>query len=132
MSTDIKDYFLATPMKEPEYMKTRYKYVPEDIKQRYNLDSKVTINDYIYVKLQKGMPGLKQATLLAYEHLKNCLYQYRYKPIPGTAELWKHKHRPTVFCLCVNDFSIKYQSKQDTDHLYNAIGANFQYTVDKE
>lgn len=78
------------------------------------------------------MPGLKQAALLAYEHLKNCLKPYGYEPIPGTAGLWKHKHRPTVFCLCVDDFGIKYWSQKDADHICNSIGANFRYTVNKE
>ena len=31
MSADIKNYFLATPMAQSEYMKVQYKYVPEDI-----------------------------------------------------------------------------------------------------
>ena len=39
---DIKDYFLATPMENPEYMKVRYKYIPEDIRRKYSLDLKVT------------------------------------------------------------------------------------------
>ena len=30
MSADIKDYFLATPMKEPEYMRVKYYYLPLD------------------------------------------------------------------------------------------------------
>jgi len=32
MSADIKDHFLATPMNKPEYMKVKYKYIPEDIR----------------------------------------------------------------------------------------------------
>jgi hypothetical protein len=32
----------------------------------------------------------------------------------------------------VDDFGIKYWSKEDADHLCNVIGANFRYTVDLE
>ena len=32
----------------------------------------------------------------------------------------------------MDDFSIKYWDKLDTNHLYNAVGANFRYTIDKE
>ena len=78
------------------------------------------------------MPGLKQAAILAYIHLKNCLEAYGYKPIPGTVGLWGHNKRPTKFCLCVDDFSIKYWSIEDANHLCNAIGANFRYTTDWE
>ena len=37
-----------------------------------------------------------------------------------------------MFCLCVDDYSIKYSSKYNTDYLCNAIGTNFRYIVDKE
>ena len=59
ISADIKDYFLVTLILDPEYMKTYYKYVPQDIRKIDYLDSKVTNNDYIYIKIKKGMPGLK-------------------------------------------------------------------------
>ena len=78
------------------------------------------------------MPGLKQAALLAYQHLRDCLKSYGYEPIPGTASLWKHCSRPTVFCLCADDFVIKYWSKHDADHLCNAIGSTFRCTINKE
>ena len=132
MCADIKDHFLATPMDEPEYMRVQYKYIPEDIRVRYQLHSKVTPDGWIYIKIQKGMPGLKQAAILAYKHLKNCLQPFGYEPIPGTVGMWHHKTRPTKFCLCVDDFGIKFWSKEDADHLCNSIGKNFRYTVDKE
>ena len=31
MTSDIKDYFLATPMDRPEYINVPYKHLPEDI-----------------------------------------------------------------------------------------------------
>ena len=73
MSADLKDFFLATPMEGEEYMKVQYKHFPEDIRKRYNLESKVTDNGYIYVKIKKGMYGLKQAAILAYNELKKNL-----------------------------------------------------------
>ena len=57
--------FLHTKMRDPEYMKVAYKYFPPDIIKRYNLDS-IVHNDYIYMRIVKGMYGLKQAAILAY------------------------------------------------------------------
>ena len=37
ITTDINDYFLATPMEKSEYMKVKSKHILDDIKQRYNL-----------------------------------------------------------------------------------------------
>ena len=40
MSLDLKDYFLATPMDKPKYMKVPFKYFPDDIRKKYNLHKK--------------------------------------------------------------------------------------------
>ena len=66
---DLKDHFLATPMQDPEYMGVKYKYIPDDIKKRYKLADKVTPDGYLYIKIGIGMYGLKQASLLAFQHL---------------------------------------------------------------
>ena len=50
MSIDLKDHFLSSPMNTPEYMQIHQKYIPLDI--------------------IKGMYGLKQAALLAYNFLR--------------------------------------------------------------
>lgn len=41
MSIDLKDFFLATPMNSPEYMKLLLKHIPQDIREKYNLDALV-------------------------------------------------------------------------------------------
>ena len=37
MSAGIKNYFLATPMSQAEYMKIQYAHILEDIRQQYSL-----------------------------------------------------------------------------------------------
>ena len=37
MACDLKGYFLASPMKEAQYMRMRWDQILEDIKVRYNL-----------------------------------------------------------------------------------------------
>ena len=73
MTADIKDYFLATPIDKPEYMTAHIKHIPEDIRLKYNLHKKITSNDYVYIKIKKGMCGLKQAAFLAYNSLQHSL-----------------------------------------------------------
>ena len=91
MSADLKDFFLATPMEGDEFMKVKYKYFPEDIQNWYELDKKVTPDGYIFIRIKRGMYGLKQAAILAYCHLQENLLQYGYKPIVGTVGLWEHE-----------------------------------------
>ena len=70
-------------------MKVKYKCIPQDIK-KYNLDKKLTSDDHMHVRIIKGVPGLKQAVILAYEHLQSCIEPYGYFTIPVTVGLWKH------------------------------------------
>ena len=132
MSADLKDFFLATPMAGNEYMKVKIKYFPPDIIQRYNLQQLVTSEGYVFIKIKKGMYGLKQAALLAYNNLKQTLAPYGYHPVEGTVGLWKHMSRPTKFCLCVDDFGIKYYSKEDAQHLLDSLSNHYKITTDWE
>ena len=76
------------------------------------------------------MYGLKQAAILAYKQLKENLSKHGYYPIPHTVGMWKHTSRPTTFCLCVDDFGIKYTSQEDAQHLITALQAYYQITID--
>ena len=76
------------------------------------------------------MYGLKQAAVLAYNQLKEKLLPQGYSPVTGTVGLWTHSTRKTKFCLCFDDFGIKYFNKGDADHLLRAIGNHYTYTTD--
>ena len=116
-------------MANPEYMRIPRKFIPQDLIEKYDLEKKFH-NDFVYVRINKGMYGLKQAAVLAYEHLVNNLKPHGYEPIPHTIGLWRHKTRPTTFCLCVDDFGLKYFKKEDADHFLQALGENYKYSVD--
>ena len=132
MSADLKDFFLATPMDGEEFMKVHYKHFPADIRERYKLDQKVTDNGCIYIKIKRGMYGLKQAAVLAYRELKKNLATHGYHPITGTVGLWQHETRPTKFCVCVDDFGVKYYTKEDANHLITSLREHYKCTTDWE
>lgn len=129
-TADLKDHFLGSPMERAEYMKVHISRFPPDIIQRYNLNALKTDNDYIYVKIVKGMYGLKQAALLAYNNIIKILEPHGYYPVIGTQGIWAHKTKPTRFCLCVDDFGIKYYKKQDVEHLLTALRTHYKATLD--
>ena len=117
MGLDLKDFFLATPMAKAEYMRIQYKYFPSDIKAMYNIDDLVAKDGYVYVKIKKGMYGLEQAAILAYDHLCDNLGQYGYHPVKHSLGLWKHETNSITFCFCVDDFGVKYFNQRDIQHL---------------
>jgi hypothetical protein len=59
---DIKNYYLGTPLPRFEYMKMPLSRFPEEIVQKYNLNA-LAVDCWVYVEIQKGIYGLKQAGL---------------------------------------------------------------------
>ena len=86
--------------------------------------------NYIYIKIKKGMYGLKQAAVLAYECLSKILKKAGYSPIPATLGLWKHSTRKPIFSLCVDDFGVKYYNIDDLKHLQQAIETHYTCKTD--
>ena len=64
--------------------------------------------------------------------MKHYLEPFGYRPIKSTVSLLHYIIKSTKFYLCVDNFSIKFWSEEDADHLCNVIGANFRYTIDHE
>ena len=117
-------------MERAEYMKIQYKYFPESIRQAYQLCNLVTPQGWIYIKITKGMYGLKQAARIAYDLLKTRLAKHGYTPCTDNVNFWQHTTRRTKFSLCVDDFRIKYFTPQDAQHLLHALATTYKITTD--
>jgi hypothetical protein len=76
------------------------------------------------------MCGLKEASVLAYDQLKEHLAPYGYAPVRFTPGLWKHNKRRTTFTLAIDDFGIKYFHKADADHLFSALHNKYAAILD--
>jgi hypothetical protein len=69
---DIKNYYLGTPLPRSEYMKMLISRFPEGIIQKYNLKA-LAVNGWVYIKIRKGMYGLKQPGLIVNQLLQTSL-----------------------------------------------------------
>jgi hypothetical protein len=58
MMIDIKNYYLGTPLPRFEYMKMVLFRFPEEIIQKYNLNT-LAVKGWVYIEIRKGMYGLK-------------------------------------------------------------------------
>ena len=58
MSIDIKNFYLATPMKRYEYCKIKLDTLPEEIIKEYKLRDIAMPDGAVYVEVRKGMYGL--------------------------------------------------------------------------
>ena len=121
MTGDIKNFYLMTPLKRKEYVKLKLADIPLEVINEYKLRNKVTSDGHVYIELNKGMYGLPQAGLLAQELLIERLAKHGYTQCKIIRGLCRHKTRPIVFTLIVDDFGVKYVNKEDVDHLMSVL-----------
>ena len=53
-----------------------------------------------------------------------------YYPVPFTNGLWEHKS--IFFCLCVDDFGVKYFSNDDANNLLDSLKKHYVISTDWE
>ena len=62
---DIKIIYLNNVLRDPEFMRIYLKTIPQEIVDAYNLTALVDNQGWIYMRIKKGMYGLKQAMIIA-------------------------------------------------------------------
>ena len=112
-----------------QYMKIILKYFTQEIQDEYNI-TEIAYKGYVYIKIIKGMYGLKEANILAFNYVVANLAPHRYYPVKHTVGLWKHKERQRNFFLCVDNSDIKYHGKDDPDYLLNALKPIYEISMD--
>jgi hypothetical protein len=127
---DLKDFYLNTPMDQPEYMCMKISNLPPNFIKAYNLIDLATNNGTIYVKIQKRMYGLPQAGILAQNLLEKRLNQQGYHQCKVTLGHWKHDWQPLLFTLCVTNFGIKCVRQEHTNHLANILEEHYKCSID--
>ena len=120
---DLKDFYLNMPMERPEYMWMKLKDLPQEFVDMYNLTKIAENNGNVYIRVQKGMYGLLQASILAQQQLEQQLNKHGYHKSSLTPGLWKHKTQPISFTLCVNNFGVKYVGRKHAEHLLQILNS---------
>ena len=78
------------------------------------------------------MYGLKHAAIIAYNQLISHMDPHGYYPVPFTTILWKYKTRKAKICLGVDDFGVKYFSKNYENHLLDSRKNHYVISTDWE
>jgi hypothetical protein len=123
---DLKDFYLMTPMTCPEYMRMKIKDLPKTLSSCTTLPTRPPPMDLSTSKYKKGMYSLPQAGILAQELLEQCLNTHGYRQSPTTPGLWRHDYRPISFTLCVDNFGIKYVSREHAKHLASILSKHYK------
>ena len=131
LGLDLKDFFLGTPLPRTEYAKIPVHLVPDEILDYYNIRHLI-VNNYLWIAIDRGMYGLPQASRIAYEHLVPKLEAAGYTEAGITPGLFKHKDNGILFCLTVDDFGVKYKTKESAHHLIDTLKKDYVVAEDWE
>eukprot|EP00804_Cyclotella_cryptica_P005280 CCRYP_015798-RA/>CCRYP_015798-RA protein AED:0.29 eAED:0.29 QI:0/0/0/1/1/1/2/0/570 len=130
MTIDISNFYLMTPLMRPEYLRVKLTDIPVEIITKYKLHNKANKYGFIFIEVTKGMYGLPQAGLLANLLLEKRLNKHGYfqsKLVPG---LWHHNKQSILFTLVVDNFGVKYERKEDADHLLSVLQEHYTVKAD--
>ena len=84
----------------------------------------------MYFEITKGIYGLKQAGKIVNDLLTKRLSAHGCYQCDTTTGLWRHKWRPIIFALIVDDFGIEYVEKVHAEHLLTALRENYNVSTD--
>jgi hypothetical protein len=131
---DLKNFYLDTPMLEPEYVCIKVSNIPEEFMKEYNLAGRDR-DGWIYFEIRQGCYGLPQSGILANDLLRSHLVAEGFYKAESTPGLWRHKWRPLQFCLIVDNFGVKYVGIEHFNFLLDLLkkyhGVQFNMAGDK-
>jgi hypothetical protein len=117
---DLRDFYLNTPLDQPEYVCIKITNIPKEFIDEYTLEDFVR-DGWVYFEMRHGMYGLPQAGILANNLLCECLAKFDYYEAATNLGLWRHKWCSAMFAFIVNDFAIQYGGDAHLDHLCQAL-----------
>ena len=110
-------------------MKIKLSNIPPDFILEYNL-LEYAKDSWVYFEIRKGVYGLPQAGIIAKKLLESRLNASGYYQAQTTPGLWRHKWRPILFCLVVDDFGIEYVGERHLAHLRSTLTQHYKITDD--
>lgn len=118
---DIKDFYLAAPLPQPEYIRLTKAQLPPEILKEFDLYKYRDDKGSILFEISKSLYGLRQAGRVSQDRLLAHLAKHGYSQHPHVPCLFTHNKRNIMFTLVVDDFGIKYFNKADAEHLYTTL-----------
>ena len=75
---DIKYFYLNNILPDPEFMRIPLKIIPQQIVYTYNLVTLVNNQEWIYMRINKSLYGLKQAGIIANQEFVKHMAPFGY------------------------------------------------------
>jgi hypothetical protein len=100
MCMDVGNFYLMTPLDEPEYMRFHISLIPDEIIEAYDLKPKVHTDGFVYIRIKMSNVWSAASGILSNQLLRKCLAPHGYYECTHTPGLWKHKTRPYLVHTC--------------------------------
>ena len=126
---DISNMFLCSTLDDAEYVRFPVQLILPNIIAHYKLQPLIQ-NGYVYAQIKKTRYILKQSGEIAHDNLIAHLQNFGYKKAPRTEGLFLHETRDISFTLVVDNFGIKYTSKNNVNHLIVSVRAKYPFKID--
>ena len=126
---DIENFYLNTPLERYAYVRIKLTNIPEEFIADYNLHQ-FAKDGWVYFEIRKGVYGLPQAGNSANDLLTKRLNAKGYYQTDTTPGLWRHKWRPIISSLIVDNFGIEYVGKHHARHLQTVLRKHYTITED--
>jgi hypothetical protein len=126
----VKNYYLGTPVTYYQYLRVPPSVIPQEVWDDTRYTIPTADDGYVYLEIRRGMYGLKEAGISAFNQLVKNLEPAGYEPMPFTPGLWRHRTKRTTFVLCVDYFGVKYFTQADAQHLIDAIQTHYELSID--
>ncbi len=130
MTMDISNFYLMTSLHHPEFIHVKLSNITDEVIEEYRLREKATKSVSVYIKAKQGLYGLPQSGLLVNKLPEKQLNKHGYRQSKLVPGLWKHNTRPIQFTLVVDNFGVKYEGKEHSQHLKNTLEEHYKLTCD--
>jgi hypothetical protein len=131
MCANVKNVYLNTLPKRPEYMQLALSIILQEIIGKHKFLGKEK-NGHVCICIDKGMCGLPPAGRLTNTLLVKRLAPHGYHPVDQSHGLRWHETRPVAFTLVVDNFGVNYVDKENADHLLRELKQHYEVTEDWE
>ena len=128
---DISNFYLQTPLDRPEYVCVNLSDIPQDFIDEYDLLESFQ-GGWVYLEINRGVYILPQSGILANKLFEERLANHVYYQCTITPGLWRHKWRPILFSLIVNNFGFEYVEYRHAHHLRDALKEHYDITENWE
>jgi hypothetical protein len=132
-TVDLTDFYLGTTNPTPPFINFFLDPYPPEVLSRLRLSpftktDRRTGRPYCLFRADKTIYGLKESGKLSNERLVSLLSQWGFVQT-STPCLFRHPTRSIAFVLVVDDFGIKYHSRDDFDYLVQCLSTLYHVKV---